>query len=125
MTPESKYVPGQVWNYKTRPGENNSTLMILKIEYYRFGTTIHIQIDNVRLTDLQGDQIADTISHAPITEEDLDQSVTRLVRQESQIPDFEEQYGDWVSNNGGTFTMSVAEVVAILEETWNKGKEVN
>lgn len=29
---DSKFHPGQVWNYKTRPNEQKSTLTILKIE---------------------------------------------------------------------------------------------
>jgi hypothetical protein len=124
MMVEPEYVPGQVWNYKTRTDEADSTLTILKIESYPALTTIHIRIDNVRITDCQGDQVSHTISHAPITKDALDQSVTQLVRQEPQIPGFEEEYQDWISDQGGTFIMPVAEVVAILEDTCRYGNKV-
>lgn len=40
---DMKYRVGQEWNYKTRPGEENSILRILKIEEYpASGKVIHI-----------------------------------------------------------------------------------
>jgi hypothetical protein len=39
-TNESKYRPGQVWDYKTRPSEPLSTLTILKISTTEWGETV-------------------------------------------------------------------------------------
>jgi len=45
-----KYKVGQEWNYKTRNGEENSTLKILKIEEYpKPGKVIHISIGRLRV----------------------------------------------------------------------------
>ncbi len=40
---------GQVWAYKTRPGENGSTLTVLKIEQFKdLGQVVHVRIDGIR-----------------------------------------------------------------------------
>jgi len=41
-----KYLVGQEWKYKTRQGEENSILKILKIEEYPdYGKVIHISVN--------------------------------------------------------------------------------
>lgn len=45
-----KYKVGQEWNYKTRKGEESSTLKILKIEEYpKHGKVIHISIGGLKV----------------------------------------------------------------------------
>ncbi|MHC8332010.1 hypothetical protein [Pseudomonas sp. LB3P25] len=41
---------GDIWAYKNRPGEDASTLTILRIENYpKLGKVVHIRVDGFRL----------------------------------------------------------------------------
>jgi hypothetical protein len=127
-TGECKYHPGQVWDYKTRPSEPLSTLTILKVSTPLGETIVHIAIDDVHITDLSGEEIAHSITHAPITPEALDRSVTELVRESGPIPDFAEGYADWKADwdkeEGGVFIATVAEVVTLMENSCRYGTDV-
>src|SRR6185295_6191348 len=65
-----KFKVGQVWRYDNRPGEDSSTLTILKIEKYEKGDTIiHIRIDGVRIYNPQlPSGYSDFIAHLPYSE---------------------------------------------------------
>lgn len=118
-----KYRPGQVWDYKHRDFEPLSTLTILKLTTQPSGVTvIHIAVDNVHITDVSGKELSHTISHTVINSDSLDRSVTQLVRESSTVPDFAEGYAAWVKGKGGSFTGTVAEVVAIMEDTMRYGE---
>src|SRR5579863_9470568 len=82
---------GQVWTYKTRPDEPDSTLTILKVEKYPdLGEVVHIRVDGIQmLNPLKGNVISD-IPHLPFKEFAIKQSVTRLVRTSVTVPDFHE-----------------------------------
>ena len=117
-----KYVPGQVWDYQHRESEPLSTLTVLKLTTHPSGiVVIHIRIDDVHITDVSGKEISHTITHIPISPEGLDRSVTQLVRQSSTIPDFSEGYSCWMKSSRGSFGGTVAEVVAIMEDTMRHG----
>lgn len=119
---ECKYRPGQVWEYKTRPSEPLSTLTILKVWVIPLGKiAVHIAIDDVHLTDLRGEEIAHTITHAPLFAEFLDQSVTELVKESGPIPDFAAEYADWEKDEGGIFIHTVAKIVTLIENAWPYG----
>ena len=118
-----KYRPGQVWDYKHRDSEPLSTLTILKLTTQPSGVTvIHIAIHDVHLTDVSGEELSHAISHTVIHPDGLDRSVTELVRESSTVPDFAEGYAAWVKESGGSFIGTVAEVVAIMEDTMRYGK---
>ena len=118
-----KYRPGQVWDYKHRDFEPLSTLTILKLTTQPSGVTvIHIAVDNVHITDVSGKELSHAISHTVINPNSLDRSVTQLVRESSTVPDFAEGYAAWVKGKGGSFTGTVAEVVAIMEDTMRYGE---
>jgi len=89
-------------------------------------TIVHIAIDDVHLTDCNGEEISSSISHAPISPEALDRSVTELVRESGPIPDFAEGYADWEMEGGTSFNTSsttVEKVVTLLENAWRYGTE--
>jgi len=118
-----KYRPGQVWDYKHRDSEPLSTLTILKLTTQPSGVTvIHIAVDNVHITDVSGKELSHTISHTVINSDSLDRSVTQLVRESSTVPDFAEGYAAWLKAKVGGFTGTVAEVVAIMEDTMRYGE---
>ena len=122
-TPNSKYCPGQVWDYKARDNEPFSTLTILKV-----WTTpdpcdvVSIAIYGVDVTDLLGRLRGEFISHAPFTAEALDRSVTNLVRESGPVPEFEEEYAVWQKEGGLFWTETVAKAITDMEEAIRYGQ---
>jgi hypothetical protein len=65
---DDKFKVGQIWNYNTRTGEDNSTLTILKVEKYdSAGVVIHIYVNGLKLKNPQRPSgFSDDIGHLPI-----------------------------------------------------------
>jgi hypothetical protein len=121
-TIDSKYSPGQVWSYKTRDGEGTSTITILRVETLpKVGTIIHIRIDGIALKNCSGGPIPKVIEHAPFSKDAIDRSVLKLVGQKENLPDYEAGYSDWKAHCGGVYTVTVAEMLAADEQTFNGG----
>ena len=111
------YKPGQVWSYKNRPGEDDSTITILKVESTpKFGTIVHVQIQKWRLQNCKGNTGDSTMDHAPFSKAAIEKSVVKLLRTEKDVPDFSEGYNDWLSHCGGIYTMSVADALTITNK---------
>jgi hypothetical protein len=120
---DSKFRPGQVWQYKTREGEENSFVTILKVESLVKRTVVHIRVDKVRLRNCSGGPEPDTIQHMPFAREAVENSVTKLVREGSQIPDFQDGYDEWRKACGGVYTISIADAVRADEAVFNQNVE--
>jgi hypothetical protein len=116
---DNKFHPGQVWQYKTRPGEENSFVTILKVESLPKGIIIHVRIDKVRLKNCAGGPEPETIEHMPFAREAIENSVTKLLKEDSKIPDFQ-GYDDWRNACGGVYTISIAGAVKVDETTFNQ-----
>jgi hypothetical protein len=111
------YKPGQVWSYKTRPGEEESTITILRVETTpKLGTIVHVQIQKWKLENCKGNKGDSTMDHAPFSKAAIDKSVVKLLRTEKDIPDFDEGYKDWLSHCGGVYTMSVADALTLTNK---------
>ena len=112
------YKPGQVWSYKTRPGEDESTITILRVESTpKLGTIVHVRIDKFRLENCKGNTGDSTMDHAPFAKAAIDKSVVKMLRTEKDIPDFDEGYKDWLSHCGGVYKMTVAEALTATNKT--------
>ncbi len=122
---DMKYNVGQEWKYKTRQGEENSTLKILKIEEYpTIGKVVHISLSGLKMKNPQHPTgIADKISHLPITEEALDKSIISIKNDTRQMPDSTEMDGysywkkEFDKGNAGVFSISVSEIVNSIEKS--------
>ena len=118
-----KYAEGQVWEYRTRPGEEGSLLRIGKIETVgAAGEVFHISIVGLRIAVPQQPDVRLTeLPHVPVSRRTLDQSVTKLSKTVLKGPDFSKSYADWRKNADagrvGVFTISVANIVGSVEET--------
>ena len=125
-----KYNVGQEWNYKTRQGEANSTLKILKIEeYLQHGKVIHISIGGLKVRNPNSKEgIAEEFTHIPISEKALDESVTELKNENSKIPKYIEGYSYWKKEfdkgQAGVFSIPVSEIVNSMEEAILTGNGV-
>jgi len=117
---DSKFRPGQVWQYKTRPHEEGSTLTILKVETLpKQGTIIHIRVEKIRLRNCTGGPEPDKFEHMPFSRDALERSVTKLVKERS-VPDFQTGYDAWKDACGGVYTISVADAVQVSEDNFRK-----
>jgi hypothetical protein len=112
------YKPGQVWSYKARPGEEESTITILRVESTpKLGLIVHVRIDKFKLENCKGNTGDSTMDHAPFAKAAIDKSVVKLLRTEKDIPDFDEGYKDWLSHCGGVYKVSVAEALTMTNKT--------
>jgi hypothetical protein len=122
VTTDPKYSPGQVWSYKTRKGEDASTITILRVETLpKIGTIIHIRIDGITVKNCSGGPTLHTIEHSPFSKDAIDRSVLEIVGQKQNLPDYKNGYLDWRTHCGGVYTIPVAEVVAADEQALNSG----
>jgi len=111
-----KFRAGQRWDYKTRPGEEKSTLTILKLETEGEQSIVHIAIEDVHISNRQAKSgFVTRVGHAPIEEGALARSVTKLRAAKKKLPPFEEGYDQWKTAHGGIFTITVAEALATVE----------
>lgn len=112
------YKPGQVWSYKTRPGEDDSTITILRVESTpKMGIIVHVRIDKFKLENCKGNKGDSAMDHAPFAKAAITKSVVKLLRTEKDIPDFGEGYNDWLSHCGGVYTMSIADALTLTNKT--------
>ena len=119
----SIYRPGQVWGYRTRPCDEQSYLIVFKVDTAPELTNIvHICIEGVRVKDqLSRQWTVKTIGHLPIAEEALSASVTEMLGVTTQLPEFHEGYETWRTqferSEAGYFTSPVADCVGLIAKT--------
>jgi hypothetical protein len=119
VTNDSKFRPGQVWQYNTRSHEKASTLTILRVESLLKRVIIHVRVDKVQLRNCTGGPEPDNFQHMPFTREAIERSVTKLIK-ESDVPEFQDGYDEWRKACGGVYTITVAEAIKVNEETFRK-----
>lgn len=119
------YDVGQVWEYETRPGEESSLVYIVKVdEHEKLGKIFHISIVGIKIGNPAAEKgYVDSLPHAPVSEEALRASLTKLVRSAKILPDFAEGYAIWRqafdSGEAGIFTVPVHEIVSFIEHAVN------
>ena len=126
MQSNEKYKEGQVWSYKTRENESNSKIYIVKIEYNKtIGKIYHIYIDNLNIKNpYQKSKIQNNLSHSPVSEKTLDDSVIKIVtaKYENNI-NISDGYVAWKEafddGKAGVFTMPVNEIIQCIEDVAN------
>lgn len=126
------YQVAQEWHYHTRPGEENSTVKITKIEYYTgVGSIIHIAILNLKIQNPKYPNGGlKEILHIPIAEAALRNSTTQLKEDRCELPDYEFGFVHWKNlydeEKAGYFDTSVHEIVTYLESgTFEKNERNN
>jgi len=116
--PSPQYAEGQVWEYKTRPGDEGSLLKIQKIEDLldsrERGPVYHISVIGFHLTNTQMQPV---LPHAPVSKATLDASVVRLSSSSPAFPDAADGIAQWRQANGGIFTIPVAAVIDTIDQT--------
>jgi hypothetical protein len=125
----SRFKPGQVWIYHTRPGEEDSRLMVIKVEPHdKLGTIVHIRVEGVAQTNPHAPLgVSRVINHMPFAAEAIGKSVIELTASDVPVPtSFEEGYGFWKEafdkGKAGVFTITVAESITLCEGILNKAQ---
>lgn len=119
---DSRFHVGQVWKYKTRPNEEQSTLTILRIESLpKLGVIIHIRVDDIRLRNCTGGPEPNNIAHMPFSRDAIERSVVKLAKEGGAVPDFQDGYDEWRRACGGVYTITVAEAIEANQKTFNAG----
>lgn len=117
--------PGQVWAYRTRPGEEESELRILLVEQYsEDNIVVHIAVGGVYLQEpTYTATTPQHIAHLPIQKSALQKSVTLCLRTDEQLPPFYEGYQLWreafLHGRGGVYTSTVKEAIQYTQDTIN------
>jgi hypothetical protein len=120
----SRYGAGQVWTYKTRTGEGNSTITILRVDTVtKDGVStnvVHVSIDKVNLTAGSGKYVQ-TIPFMSFEEKALEGSLVKLTNTISDLPDFQSGYDQWArqfrAGNESYFTVSPAKALDELQKS--------
>jgi hypothetical protein len=119
--PQSQFQPGQVWTYRTRPGEERSRVTVLNVDPDpRLGNLIHVRLDGLAIrSDLSPGGTCGEIGHLPYSEEALAASVLTLESTTQALPEFENGYRTWReqfdSGKAGVWTTPLSECVAAME----------
>lgn len=120
------YEAGQLWHYHTRPGEEASRVLINLIEPHdKLGKMIHISVLDVNLKNPRtASGVTHELPHFPVSEETLQKSLTTLAGRREILPDYREGYEVWKeafdAGKAGIFTISVAEIVDVVERAANQ-----
>jgi hypothetical protein len=108
------FEPGQIWSYKTRPGEEDSVVIIRAIQEREDGGAIfHVSIEGVDIVHDGHKEIA-SIAHCPIYSEAFEESVEEMIGDVRWPEDFCEGYETWEQNKGGVFAQDLASVISMI-----------
>lgn len=103
---DGDYCAGQLWHYKTRKGEEQTKLLILKTELLEGQNIVHATVVGNHFNGP---------SHMPFEKSAIDKSITSLCDQHYPIPDFQEGYHYWKAyfdkGEAGIYGVTVAEAL--------------
>jgi len=93
-----EFAGGQVWTYKTRPGEQDSTLQVNRVEDRAgHGRVHHISVTGLRIkAPRTPDGFMSVLQHLPVSQQILEASVVELSESPPQHIPFEEGYAEWM-----------------------------
>jgi hypothetical protein len=107
------YEEGQIWSIGLS-GNDGVLLKIRKIEDYGPGKVYHVSLTGLHLAGGQVTQV----QHLPLSRETLDASLVAIVAAPDTFPDFHEGYEEWKRARGGVFTIPLAQILDILEQSF-------
>jgi hypothetical protein len=125
-TTDDKFHVGDVWEYKTRKGEEASRLTIVKVDQSgSLGKIIHVGVDHLRVLNNDGEVQFEAVPHMPFVKKALEASVTKKVASKQPLPDLQPGYDEFreafLSGHAGAYSITVAEAIKVMELTFQKG----
>ena len=123
---DSKFRVGDVWEYKTRPGEERSRLTIVKIDNSpELGIIVHVAVDSLTWKDCQNNPLPESAPHMPFACKALEASLTNRVGTIQTLPDYHNGYEEWKAayskKHAGIYLIAVQDAVSVAEKTYRSG----
>ncbi|SEI72189.1 hypothetical protein SAMN04488058_101437 [Deinococcus reticulitermitis] len=123
------FAPGQRWTYRTRPGEDTSTLLVLGCDLRRApegesgadgSRVVSVRLDRLRMIGPEGaGSWISELAHTPVAEANVRDSVLDLLEEGVPLPaDLSGYHGwqlDYEKGEAGFFTVPIAEILDLLE----------
>lgn len=122
---DAKFQVGQKWSYHSRPGEEQSYFIVVKIDNDpKLGKIIHIAVRGLKMKNPRSpDGFSNDVNHMPFAEEAIEKSAVKLLKEKVELPGFEEGYRIWREafdgGRAGIYTITVAEAVTAMESILN------
>ena len=115
LAPQDRYAVGQIWEYRTRPSDEGSLLKIQRVEPFgpKGEAIYHISVIGLRF---RNPDVGDVLPHTPVCRDTLDASVTKRSDSSAIFPDPPEGIAQWRDAQGGVFTMTVAEIIDLIDQ---------
>ena len=111
---------GQEWSYRSRSQDTLSTVVIGQLENHPdLGRIVHCLVRNVYLSDSEavGGASLNQLSHIPISEAAFRDSLIEKIAEGIDWSEMNEGVRTWREASGGVFSVSLKEVVQIVDET--------
>jgi hypothetical protein len=111
---------GQVWAYQTRPGEEDSTLLIDKVEDDpKLGRIYHISVSRIQIKGSAA-TFTNELPHIPVSLQTLTASCTHLIGHSDPNPDYLPGYRLWrqafEAGRAGKYSITIAEILDLTEK---------
>jgi hypothetical protein len=121
MSATTPYAAGQVFTYRTRPGDEASRVKIQMVEHYASdGMSAEERVFHVSVARLafRNPDVPGEIAHAPVSRETLDASLLDLAEPDPDLvfPDPAEGVAAWKEGEGGVFTFTLAELAQMYDD---------
>jgi hypothetical protein len=126
-TRDTKFSVGDVWEYQTRRNEETSRVIIVRLDKSPdLGVIVHVAVEGIKLANCNNGPEPDNVPHMPFARKAFEDSVTRKVASNSELPsNWKDGYEDWsrayAQNKAGIYVISVADAVAVAEKTFQHG----
>jgi hypothetical protein len=118
---ESEIEKGQVWEYRSRPGEESSSLTVIDVEDIGVGVrVIHVALDGLKRKSKQTGKIKEWfISHTPIDQNVLKPSLIKVISHKSCVINEGLQYWreEYKKGEAGVWSVDITMVIDITEES--------
>jgi hypothetical protein len=123
-TQSERFAVGQVWRYRTRPGEEGSRVMVGRIESIGECTVVHVKLVGLRIANRSAPGgVSSFMAHTPLAESNLSASVIELTSELADLGGFEDGYQTWLdiyrTERGGFFTVELDALVGYVESVLN------
>lgn len=122
------FAAGELWSYHTRPGEEESLVLIDFVETVpKLGDVYHISVLKVHLPSWKDSSRPETdLPHFPVLKETLEKSLVARVGNRAPLEAYRRGYDTWRSafdaGKAGAFTISIAEIIDVVEQTISKNR---
>lgn len=121
---DTPFHEGDCWSYHTRVGEEQSFIVIRKIEQLpKIGEVVHISVFGLHVKNPHiAGGISRELPHMPITGDSLRRSVSGKLQRPAPDCDWRSGYETWQAAKAGAFTQPVSECIKIAEDALTHGK---